>query len=707
MKIGKLSTLLIISIGAVCVCSCNSGLRHENKFESWPVCETLDRGMFWPEHQVVPRFADPADTLDAMFVDKEGRDGDELITLATLQGIVNREKPRIFFLKENRGGRSEWVDRIGISIREIPYESRWDLVRKYSSELKGVVLYDASRSIHYRNLASTVAGITGCIAAVDSVYNVLSNHGINLDVVADLRNLQFTDKCDIYNYMYEKYWPQCNKRLLLSHSPSTPCDIRDIAVATGGAIFWLDPRKEEEKAVASRFIADMVPGDGIVLGWWPEERSGIGLVTSYGLSTIPSDFYDNATVFAGGNHVIHHARIPQMPELENKIYIALFLSDGDNVQYCQHTMSRLWDSGNRGLVPINWTASPGLADIGPDILNYYYATATDNDCISSGPSGIGYALIYDAHNKRWFTEGRDRITPYTRLTNQYLEKSGMRVITLWDEVSEEQIDAYAENCRYLYGMTEQDWMMGEKVTTVHSRGRLAVLPNRPCYVGRIDDIVHHWKDTLSAYKADKPVFLTAQGVSWVMGPDEMLNLKETLEAMSPGNIVLCRGDHFFALYNQANGLDFNLALLPSAEVSSSSSGYDCFVADGSSAPEYQWVDSQNGEKWIAFDFGKPYLIDRYVVRHAGYAGAPEAMNTRSFDVEVSLDGENWTLADVQKGNRKAVSDVDFPAVEARFVRFNIRKAASRSYFDSGLYPGTEDIAVIGDIEVYGRELPGR
>ena len=29
-----------------------------------------------------------------------------------------------------------------------------------------------------------------------------------------------------------------------------------------------------------------------------------------------------------------------------------------------------------------------------------------------------------------------------------------------------------------------------------------------------------------------------------MGPDNIVALKERLEALSPGNIVICRGDHF-------------------------------------------------------------------------------------------------------------------------------------------------------------------
>lgn len=132
----------------------------------------------------------------------------------------------------------------------------------------------------------------------------------------------------------------------------------------------------------------------------------------------------NATVYAGMSQPVHYPKVSKMPELENKIYLALFLSDGDNVQYCQHAMSQLWDKEGRGSIPINWTISPGLVDFGPALLNYYYDTATENDCFASGPSGLGYSLIYDSHNYIWNSDSGEAISPYVKWTQQYLEKVG-------------------------------------------------------------------------------------------------------------------------------------------------------------------------------------------------------------------------------------------------------------------------------------------
>ncbi|MGM9743062.1 MAG: discoidin domain-containing protein [Candidatus Cryptobacteroides sp.] len=692
--------ILFFSItAAVCALlhSCANPDCHENKYVQWKHYQVPETGILWPSGQILPSFASISDSLDAIFTDRPALTETECVMLATLQGTVNRTKPRIILFSSGRGGASEWADRLGLGYRIHPASELYGLVSKYEKELAGVVLYDSSASPHYVNLATTAAAVRGALAMTGDEYRKSQDAGVQLPVIEDFTGLEMTDAVSIYEYMYDNIWPKCTRRMLLSLSPGVRTDIRDMAVATGSATIWLDPRKEEEKAVAEKFIADMKAGESIILGWWPEERSGIGLGTSFGISTIPSDFYDNSTVYAGDPHFIDHAPVPKKPALENKVYVALFLSDGDNVQYCEHTMPKLWSNEDRGIVPINWTVSPGLVDLGPGLLNYYHRTASHNDCIGSGPSGLGYALIYDAFNEKWYASGRERLEPYIKITGQYLEKSGMRTITIWDEVDESQMDAYADDCRFLYGLTQQDWERqrnGKKAPAVkscHKAGRMAFLPNRPCYAGNIDDIVRHWQDTLSSYDGRSPMFLTAQGVSWRMGPKELLELESRLSAFAPGQVVLCRADHFFALYNEANGLDYNLMLSPDTEISaSSSSSAAALLGDGSSAQACRWTASGKGRQEITVKFDRPYVIDRYVVRHAGYSGEDVQENTRRFKVEYSMDGKDWHLADVQVRNRSDVSDVDIDPVEARFCRITVLK------------PGKSGFASIGDIEIFGK-----
>lgn len=654
--------------------------------------QTIKSGTYWPAGQVLPHFATPASQLDGIDMKQGDLSPEKKTMLLALQGLINKKQPRIFLFEHYSEGKHKWPRLLNLSIQELEAPQYLQLADKYKNELKGVILYSTEKSTHYLNLASTVAGLEDALPVTPQLYDLLKQQNIHLPVLADFTKLPFTKATEIYEYLYDHYWNRCTHRLLVSLPPQRGFT-RDLAVASGAAIVWLDAREWAENTVLRKFLKAMKPGESIITGWYAEERSGIGLATEYGLSTIPSDFYENTTVYAGMQQQIQYPEIPKMPVLENKIYLALYMSDGDNVQYCQHAMSELWDKKGRGIIPINWTISPGLTDFGPGLLNHYYSTATTNDFFASGPSGMGYSLIYDAHNYLWNATSGTDFTPYAKLTQQYLEKSGLRVITIWDEVNQEQMGAYARNCRYLYGLTQQDWERRPyKVPTYIQDHKLAFIPNLPCYANGIDVIYSFWKDTIAGFDGSQPVFLSAQGESWKMGPDNIVALKKRLEELSPGNIVICRGDHFFNLYNQANYLPFNLTLSPEMKITSSpaTTKNADVAADGTPSEGHVWISKKEGNHaWIQFDFKDEYLINRYVVRHAGNAGLPEQLNTRSFSIEVSRDGKEWTRIDTQKENTASVTDVDIVPVNGRYVRLLIHDA------------GQDGIARIGDVEIYG------
>lgn len=654
-----------------------------------------EEGIDWPAGQAFPHFAAPAGELAGLDMAAAALPFEERVMFSSLQGIVNRTRPRLFLFSEEREGKYKWPGILGLEIKEVPAEERFSIVTSFADELKGVVLYDPSKSAHYANLASTVAGIEDALPVTRELYGTLREHGLDLPVVADFTGLKYDKPQEIYEYLYENWWGRCTRRLLVSLSPKLAY-VRDLAVASGAAVVWLDPRKWPENTVLRKFLKTMTPGESIVTGWYAEERSGIGLATEYGLSTVPSDFYENSTVYAGMSHEIDYPKVPKMPRLENKIYLAVFLSDGDNIQYCQHAMSQLWDKEGRGSMPINWTVSPALVDLGPGILNHYYRTATPGDFFASGPSGLGYSLIYDAHNYVWNSTSGSAFTPYADLTGRYLEKSGLRVVTIWDEVSQEQMDAYADKCRYLYGLTQQDWERRPyKVPAYIGGGRLPFIPNLPCYASGVDVIYSFWEDDISQFDGSAPLFLSAQGESWKMGPDNIAILKDRLEKLSPGNIVICRGDHFFNLYNQAHHLPFNLALLPLMRITASPSSSDPeAAADGSVSESCMWT-CQGEDAWVQMDFGQEYLINRYVVRHAGAAGLPSDLDTRAFRVEASSDGLHWTAVDRQDCIMESATDRDIAPAAARYVRICVED------------PGSDGVARIADVEVYGISLPGK
>ena len=307
---------------------------------------------------------------------------------------------------------------------------------------------------------------------------------------------------------------------------------------------------------------------------------------------------------------------------------------------------------------------------------------------------MGYAMPYDAHNSRYYASANNikLITPYTQLTQRYIEKAGLRVITIWDDISAAQRKAYAENCPYLYGLTINDWerQTGRLTTKVQSSW-LPITPQYPCYANGVDVITDFFNRDIKNFKGTQPMFVTGQATVWDAGPDKLIALRQKLDELSPGNVNIVRADHWFSYYNEAHHLPFNITMLQDMEITSSPAKTSVkFAANGSPSEAYMWISrTAEGTAWVQLDFQEPYEISRYVLRHAEAAGLDPQLNNRDFTIETSLDGENWTTADSQTDNTSPVTDATINPVEARYLRVNVTKG------------GTDGYVRIGDIEVYG------
>ena len=647
----------------------------------------------WPEDRLLPHFLSPAVTVRSLDMNAASLSNEERVMFCTLQGIVNRTRPRILLYNHNEEPQSTWPTAHNIRTVATPSSSPYSLVKLFKDEINGLVLYSNELSEHYSNLAVTIAGLDRLLPVTADIRNKLIANGLDFPVVEDLTSLTMNTALGVYTHLYNNYWSRCNHRLLISLRPTIPY-VHDIGAACGSACVWLDPRSSSERSLLDKMLKDMTPGRDIVLGWFPEERSGVGEATKYGLSAVPADFFENTTVYSAVDKPIKISPVPKRPKLENKIYAAVYISDGDNIQYCQHAMAKIFEQSGRGKMAMNWTISPALADFSPMMLNYYYRKATTNDCFVSGPSGLGYAMPYDAHNSCYYASAYNSklITPYTQLTQRYLEKTGLRVITVWDDISSIQRKAYAENCPYLYGLTINDWeRQAGRLTAKVQSARLPIVPQYPCYANGVDVITDFFNRDIRNFTATAPMFVTGQATVWDVGPDKLIDLKNKLDALSPGNVMIVRADHWFSYYNEANHLPFNITMLQDMEITSSPTKTNVrYAANGSPSEGYIWISqTASGTGWVQLDFKEPFEISRYVIRHAEAAGLEPGLNSRDFTIETSLAGITWTKVGNHTHNTSPVTDVGITPVEAQFVRVNVTDGGADGYVR------------IGDIEIYG------
>ena len=341
---------------------------------------------------LLPTFSTPAPVIDC--IDVSSASGAEIDLFASLEGIVNRSQPRINCASTaDREGKFTWL-----KLHHLPHHriNGYTAILKYRTNVTGLVVPDPDQP-DTLNLATTIAGVKNELICDPSLVAALTNAPYNLPVIDDLRGL-FSNRYQVYNYLYSNYWSQCTHRLMAGMEPGLHGELRDYLVATKTATVWLNPGPLDfaDKTVLAQFLSGMTAVDGVYLGWWPDEAKGLNWIAQYGIPVLASDFLRNASLYSGVAHVIHVPDIPSPPPLQNKVYVSLILSDGDNIQYMQHVMKLRWSDAARGSIPIGWTVSPLAADVDPTMLDYYWSTATKNDCLISGPSGAGYT-----HMENW------------------------------------------------------------------------------------------------------------------------------------------------------------------------------------------------------------------------------------------------------------------------------------------------------------------
>jgi len=488
-------------------------------------------GLNWPANQLLPTFSAPPAVVDC--IDVSSASNGEIDLFASLEGIVNRTQPRVACVSTTDGeGEFTWVNLHNLSINSI---NGYSAILKYQTNFTGLVVTDPTQA-DTLNLATTMAGVNNELICDPSLLATLTNAPYNLRVVDDLRG-RFANKYAVYGYLYTNYWPLCTHRIMAGMETNLHGLLRDYLVAVKSATVWLDPETGADASLLGSFVSTMTPASGVYVGWWPSEGNGLTWIAQYGIPVLASDYFRNGSLFSGVVRPINVPGIPPPPPLQNKVYVSLILSDGDNIQYDQHAMKINWENSNRGSIPIGWTVSPLAANLDPEILNYFWSTATTNDCLVSGPSGAGYA-----HIELW---NAANLAAFALVSDSYLQQSGIRVITIWDQVTTGVARAFATNCPSLFGLTDQS---GGNYTSVNLGLRTIGLT--PSYSSTVADMLSGITNAAAGWNGSAPMFLAAQAVAWNLTPSDLVTIANSLNS---SEYVLVRPDHLFMLCNQVYG----------------------------------------------------------------------------------------------------------------------------------------------------------
>ena len=402
----------------------------------------------WPQDRVFPVFSKP-DSL--VVVDLRSmdffRDYKHLL-LITLQGLVNRERPKMYVILTNRD--LVWLNVIRSTGIEIHNVGLKDAIETFAGYANGCIVYDPNVPDTV-NVASTMSGIYNAVVVHPNDIAWAEEHGLR--IVNDLRG-KFRRKIEIYEWAYKELWPRCSHRLLVpmkpvhTFAPPRPMQIavRDYVVALKLLAHYLDPRDPKERRLFCKLLEEM-PKNSAVLGWYEgTEHITVRLASEHGkfVVVVTGNPYlvSNLTVWSGIRAEVKF----KLPPIDfsklglDKVYVTFYMNDGDNVQW-NIMMRNFWEDPYRGKVPVAWTISPFLVDLAPLVMKYYVETMSELDAFVSGPSGAGY----------WYPNVNPEYTDeFLGLTNEYFKRSGLMFTEVLGEFLDgETLPKYAKELRVL------------------------------------------------------------------------------------------------------------------------------------------------------------------------------------------------------------------------------------------------------------------
>jgi len=421
-----------------------------------------------------------------VFVGGNTESYDEAIAVATLQGIINRDAPRLFVLSDKNKRPQYWLDILSRDGRWLEHRERKELASLDEvaalacPRLKGAVIWDPAVPATV-NVATTIAGVEDAVVLSPEFADKYLEKW-HLPVIKDLRGL-FTGaetgskKNDAYRWAIREYLAKglcSSRRIFLAEDSFLTRDRgdngyaipRDWAVMNRSFVFdlspWGDepPRDDPEQrpgldlATYHRILAEtMRQADGRhmteLVGFFafskysnvPDHKSlhapvltemeSVWLISPYNVykSSLSSDCFNQS----------FHSQAPRRPlkqhpacsldrPVEKKAYLCVAMADYDSATLLYDFLPRYWENPDRGKIPLGWGINPNLLETYPDLIAYFYETATPADTFFSDANAAGYIApnrihprylpLFAEHNRRFFQEADMTIAPMVIDTDQ-------------------------------------------------------------------------------------------------------------------------------------------------------------------------------------------------------------------------------------------------------------------------------------------------
>lgn len=357
------------------------------------------------------------------------------LSVRTLQGLVNRDKARVWVGTEMREGSAGWWMQKYRDMNVVKHQpqviSREQFLRRYSLYARGVVVPPSNLGPGGYRVAVMRAAADDLIVGSRELADQL-----NLPVVEDY-STRFKTYAESWRYALDNLWDRLS-------GAGAYVDREDLATGTYTSdyvvqhkLFLCAPHVDGDGEMdllietLSRLplnapVLGAVGGRGLY-----NEGDLVRAVSRAGCVFLGCESVPNLSIHGSLNSPVPYIQpMRKAPELDKtKAYVAVELSDGDNASvFFKHIPRRnLWDQ--RGQVPAGWTMGQGVLELAPAMAAYYYSTRTPLDEFITGVSGYAYMFPGDFGDALSPAKAEEAWRIFLDRTDTFLKISDQRVIT--------------------------------------------------------------------------------------------------------------------------------------------------------------------------------------------------------------------------------------------------------------------------------------
>ncbi len=433
----KLLILTILTMCGFILTGCAGDKEEEYSFE-----ETPNEFSYYEEMKV-------ADKLYSFGTENGTAISNEMAMIGTsIQGIYAQTES-IYYHNEpsNKNQYNHWLkdlENYGIKHEVITIT---EMIEKYILEYDNpsYIIYDDEKEESI-NVATTIAGLTQSIVVEKSLVPYIENFELTLELDASEKTQR---------WCFDQYKDQLNNNGVMQQRSSLIYQ-RDYAIACQYMTFYVGGNSLDDIKLRND-IHNWVKDDAPIFGWGPgHEDSHVGIASTQGQFTIPSDWARNMTVLAGNFGIETLTQPNEVEEIipeEGKHYVSFIRSDGDNVQtwYNYFPFEQGDLAAERGEFKMGWSVQPSLIDLGQTVLKNAYDNADKNDSFVCAVSGHGY--IYPQQYPEL------ALRDFTSRLGMYLRKTDLSVVQILDgDMNDKVIEAYSK----IPELTGGIYMYGDK-----------------------------------------------------------------------------------------------------------------------------------------------------------------------------------------------------------------------------------------------------